>query len=58
MSKLHGCRMIRDRVRKEMWCMYRNAEIAFTELDFSGLGYVTEKAFLNSYLVKNRIPYT
>ena len=38
--------------------MYRSAENAFADLDFTGLGYVTEKAFLESNLVKNRIPYT
>jgi len=58
MQKLQGCRQIRDRIRKEMWFMYRNAEIAFSELDFSGTGYVTESAFLNSNLVKNRIPFS
>jgi len=41
-----------------MWYMYRNAEIAFSDLDFTGLGYVTETAFLESNLVKNRIPYS
>lgn len=41
-----------------MWYMYRSAENAFGELDFSGLGYVTEKSFLTSNLVKHRIPYS
>ena len=41
-----------------MWYMYRSAENAFAELDFSGLGYVTEKSFLTSNLVKHRIPYS
>jgi hypothetical protein len=58
MLKLQGSRRIRDKLRKEMWYMYRSAENAFAELDFTGLGYVTEKAFLESYLVKNRIPFT
>lgn len=58
MQKLQGYRRIRDKIRKEMWYMYRSAENAFAELDFSGLGYVTEKAFLDSYLVKHRIPYS
>ena len=33
--------------------MYRNTEIAFGDLDFSGLGYVTMQAFLSSQLVKS-----
>lgn len=58
MTKLQGTRRIRDKIRKEMWYMYRSAENAFAELDFTGLGHVTEKAFLDSYVVKNRIPYS
>lgn len=37
--------------------MYRNSEIAFGELDFDGKGYVTENAFLESNLIKQRIKY-
>ena len=58
MDKLKTYRRIRDKIRKEMWYMYRSAENAFAELDFSGLGYVTEKSFLTSNLVKHRIPYS
>lgn len=36
--------------------MYRSAEIAFGALDFNGLGYITEKAFLESIVVRERIP--
>jgi hypothetical protein len=32
--------------------MYRSSDVAFGELDFSGLGYITEEAFLNSLPVK------
>ena len=42
------CRNIRDRLRKELWYMFRGAEEAFGKLDFTGLGYVTEEAFLDS----------
>lgn len=38
--------------------MYRNSDQAFGEFDFSGLGYVTQKSFLESKLVKNRINYS
>jgi hypothetical protein len=31
--------------------MYRSTEIAFGDLDFSGLGYVSQKAFLSSKFV-------
>jgi hypothetical protein len=56
-EKLQKCREIRDRLRKEIWYMYRNSEIAFGELDFDGKGYVTEKAFLESNILKTRIKY-
>ena len=58
MEKLQSYRRIRDKIRKEMWYMYRNAENAFAELDFTGLGYVTEQSFLSSNLIKHRIPYS
>jgi hypothetical protein len=35
--------------------MYRNAEVAFGALDFSGTGYITEQAFLDSMVVKNKM---
>jgi len=38
--------------------MYANSEIAFSGLDFSGLGYVTKEAFLDSIIVKQKIPFT
>lgn len=56
-DKLRKCREIRDKIRKEIWYMYRNSEIAFGELDFDGKGYVTEKAFLESKFIKTRIKY-
>ena len=37
--------------------MYRSAEIAFGDIDFSGLGYITEKAFLDSKFIKS-LPFT
>jgi hypothetical protein len=33
--------------------MYRSAEIAFGDIDFSGLGYVSQKAFLSSKFVNS-----
>jgi hypothetical protein len=38
--------------------MYRSAEAAYACFDFSGLGYITEDAFLNHKLVKGRIPFS
>jgi hypothetical protein len=38
--------------------MYRNAEYAYNTLDFTGLGYITENDFMNSIIVKDRIPFT
>ena len=38
--------------------MYRNSDQAFGEFDFSGLGYITQKCFLDSKLVKNRLKYS
>ena len=38
--------------------MYSSAENAFGALDFTGLGYVTEEAFMESIIVKERQPYT
>ena len=38
--------------------MYRSAEQAYGSFDFSGLGYITEQVFLDSKVVKNRVPFT
>lgn len=38
--------------------MYRSPDYAFGALDFSGLGFITEKAFLESYVVRDRVPFT
>lgn len=38
--------------------MYRSPDYAFGALDFSGLGFITEHAFLNSHVVKERVPYS
>ena len=37
--------------------MYRSSEAAFAALDFSGKGYVTEEDFLESTVVKLKVPY-
>ena len=38
--------------------MYRNAEYAYNTLDFTGLGYITKNDFMNSIIVKDRIPFS
>ena len=38
--------------------MYRQAEVAYSALDFSGLGYITMEAFLNCIIVKDRVPFS
>ena len=38
--------------------MFRYAELAYNELDFTGQGYITEQQFMNCIIVKDRIPYT
>jgi len=45
------CRAIRDKLRKELWYMYRSAEQAYASFDFSGLGYIAEDVFLQSKIV-------
>jgi uncharacterized protein YneF (UPF0154 family) len=52
------CRQVRDRLRHELYKMYKNAENAYAALDFTGLGYVAEDVFLNSYLVRERLPFS
>ena len=52
------CRQIRDRLRKELWYAYRSALRAFGDIDFTGIGYITEKAFLESKVVKMRVPFS
>ena len=52
------CRSIRDKLRKELYYMYRSAEQAYSAFDFSGLGYISEQTFLDSKIVQNRIPFT
>jgi len=37
--------------------MYRCTEDAFAALDFTGLGYVTKESFMNSIIIKNRVPF-
>jgi hypothetical protein len=38
--------------------MYRCSENAYGEMDYSGVGYITEETFLNSIIVKDRVPFT
>jgi len=37
--------------------MYRGPEKAYSSMDFSGRGYITEEDFLNSVVIK-RLPFT
>jgi Ca2+-binding EF-hand superfamily protein len=37
--------------------MYGNAECAFNAMDFSGLGYVTKQAFLESIVIKEKVSF-
>ena len=52
------CRQIRDRIRHELRRMYKSSEEAYASLDFTGLGFISEQAFLESQIVKKRIPYS
>ena len=38
--------------------MYRSAEKAYGDLDFTGVGYITEQGFLESRVVKMRVPFS
>jgi hypothetical protein len=38
--------------------MYRSSEAAYAALDFNGKGYITMDEFLNSIVVKHRVPFT
>ena len=49
---------MRDRLRKELFVMYRSADVAYGALDFEGLGYITENAFLGSIIVRERVPFS
>ena len=46
MQKQTLVRQIRDRLRKELKYMFRSAEVAYASFDFSGLGFISEEAFL------------
>jgi hypothetical protein len=37
--------------------MYRSAEVAYSAMDFTGLGYISEESFLNSIVVRERTPF-
>lgn len=38
--------------------MYQCAENAYGTLDYSGAGHITEEAFLNSIILKDRVPFS
>lgn len=58
MEKTNLCRRIRDRLRFEFQQMYRCSENAYAAMDRVGDGYVTKEAFMNSAVVKHRLPFT
>ena len=58
MEKTNLCRRIRDRLRFEFKQMYHCAENSYAAMDPVGLGYVTKEAFMNSVVVKTRLPFT
>lgn len=44
-------------MRREIRNAYRGPDRAYAALDFTGIGYITEKDFLNS-IICSRLPYT
>jgi hypothetical protein len=38
--------------------MYSSAENAYGALDFTGIGFITEEAFLSSIFVQERQPFS
>jgi hypothetical protein len=38
--------------------MYRSAEVAYSAMDFSGLGYITVESLLNSIVIRDRVPFS
>ena len=45
-------------LRKEIRNLYRGADKAYNALDFSGIGYITERDFLTSLICKRMINNT
>ena len=58
MEKLNLVREIKDALKREFVKMYRSAEDAYSALDFTGAGSITEEAFMKSVVVANRLKYT
>ena len=54
--KHHLAKAVRNTLRREIKNTYRGPDKAYASLDFSGKGYITEKDFLGSLIMK-RIPY-
>lgn len=38
--------------------MYKSTEAAYADLDFSGTGFISEQAFLECKVIKNRVSFT
>jgi len=57
LCKDHFVKYVRTLLRKTIRALYLGAEKAFGAIDHTGLGYVTQDAFLQSY-VAQRVPLT
>lgn len=53
----HFCNKVKASLRKELRNVYRGPEKAYSSMDFTGRGYITEEDFINN-LVLTRIPFT
>jgi len=57
LCKEHFQQMVKNSLRKELRNLYRGADKAYSSMDFSGIGFITETDFLNSMVIK-KIDYT
>lgn len=51
-------KQIKAQLTRGFFKMYSSAFHAFTALDYTGLGFVTKEAFVNSMLIKNHLRLT
>ena len=57
MCKHHFCNKVKTSLRKELRNIYRGPEKAYSSMDFTGRGYITEEDFICNLVVK-RIPFS
>jgi len=57
MCKSHFISSVLKAMRKVIRNLYRGPDKAYAALDFTGVGYVTEKDFMDSLICK-RMPYS